>query len=81
MINLDIKRFRIYRKLCDVNQIDAAIAIGISSGLLSKLENGKITDIMNAIKKKALEKYYRKLKRQANASLVKINKRAYNKVK
>ncbi len=81
MINLDIKHFRIYRKLCEINQIDAAIAIGISSSLLSKLESGKVTYIKNAIKKEAFESYYRKLKRQSNASLIKINKRAYNKVR
>lgn len=54
-------RLRKLRKLNDIILDKVAIDTGISIGYLNRIERGYIHDVKNAVKRKKLENYIRKL--------------------
>ena len=66
-----LTRLRQLRKLNDITLDQVAIGTGLSVGYLNRIERGYISDVKNALKRKKLENYIRRLENKTRKEFTK----------
>ena len=66
-----LTRLRQLRKLNDITLDQVAIDTGLSVGYLNRIERGYISDVKNALKRKKLENYIRRLENKTRKEFTK----------